>query len=88
MTRNQWQLTAFFILNIIFFRALGDQLEGHSRNHLKHRADTVRYMIANRKHFEPFIDIPFERYSRQFSYISLVFCSVIFICNICYKFWL
>ncbi|VDD96332.1 unnamed protein product [Enterobius vermicularis] len=47
------------------FRALGDQLEGHSRNHLKHRADTVRYMIANRKHFEPFIDIPFERYTES-----------------------
>uniref|UniRef100_A0A0N5AG34 OTU domain-containing protein n=1 Tax=Syphacia muris TaxID=451379 RepID=A0A0N5AG34_9BILA len=44
------------------FRALGDQLEGHSRNHMKHRMDTVRYMIAHRKHFEPFIDIPFERY--------------------------
>lgn len=44
------------------FRALGDQFEGHSRNHMKHRMDTVRYMIAHRKHFEPFIDIPFERY--------------------------
>lgn len=44
------------------FRALGDQYEGHSRNHMKHRMDTVRYMIAHRKHFEPFIDIPFERY--------------------------
>lgn len=44
------------------FRALGDQIEGHSRNHMKHRMDTVRYMIAHRKHFEPFIDVPFERY--------------------------
>lgn len=44
------------------FRALGDQLEGHSMNHLKHRMDTVRYMIAHRGHFEPFIDVPFDRY--------------------------
>ncbi|XP_041377611.1 OTU domain-containing protein 3-like [Gigantopelta aegis] len=43
------------------FRALGDQLEGHSRNHYKHRLDVVRYMQENRVDFEPFIedDVPF-----------------------------
>ncbi|KHN73454.1 OTU domain-containing protein 3 [Toxocara canis] len=49
------------------FRALGDQLEGHSMNHLKHRMDTVRYMIAHRHHFEPFIDVPFDRYVENLS---------------------
>ncbi|KAM8796359.1 OTU domain-containing protein 3 [Eudromia elegans] len=46
------------------FRALGDQLEGHSRNHLKHRQETVDYMIKQRKDFEPFVedDVPFEKH--------------------------
>uniref|UniRef100_U3FBX5 OTU domain-containing protein 3 n=1 Tax=Micrurus fulvius TaxID=8637 RepID=U3FBX5_MICFL len=46
------------------FRALGDQLEGHSRNHLKHRQDTVAYMIQQRPDFEPFVedDVPFEKH--------------------------
>lgn len=46
------------------FRALGDQLEGHSRNHLKHRQETVDYMIRQRQDFEPFVedDIPFEKH--------------------------
>ncbi|XP_068935472.1 OTU domain-containing protein 3 isoform X3 [Petaurus breviceps papuanus] len=46
------------------FRALGDQLEGHSRNHLKHRQETVDYMIRQRDDFEPFVedDIPFEKH--------------------------
>ncbi|KAK2503533.1 hypothetical protein MC885_005333 [Smutsia gigantea] len=46
------------------FRALGDQLEGHSRNHLKHRQETVGYMIKQREDFEPFVedDIPFEKH--------------------------
>lgn len=38
------------------FRALGDQLEGHSRNHYKHRHDIVNYMIDHRKDFEPFVE--------------------------------
>lgn len=48
------------------FRALGDQLEGHSRNHLKHRQETVDYMIKQREDFEPFVedDIPFEKHGR------------------------
>ncbi|XP_073173163.1 OTU domain-containing protein 3 isoform X2 [Lepidochelys kempii] len=46
------------------FRALGDQLEGHSRNHLKYRQETVDYMIKQREDFEPFVedDVPFERH--------------------------
>uniref|UniRef100_A0A8C8S8N7 OTU domain-containing protein 3 n=1 Tax=Pelusios castaneus TaxID=367368 RepID=A0A8C8S8N7_9SAUR len=46
------------------FRALGDQLEGHSRNHLKHRQETVDYMIKKREDFEPFVedDVPFEKH--------------------------
>uniref|UniRef100_A0A8D0DK29 OTU domain-containing protein 3 n=1 Tax=Salvator merianae TaxID=96440 RepID=A0A8D0DK29_SALMN len=46
------------------FRALGDQLEGHSRNHLKHRQETVEYMIKQREDFEPFVedDVPFEKH--------------------------
>ncbi|XP_062046538.1 OTU domain-containing protein 3 isoform X4 [Lepus europaeus] len=46
------------------FRALGDQLEGHSRNHLKHRQETVDFMIKQREDFEPFVedDVPFEKH--------------------------
>ncbi|NXJ69579.1 OTUD3 protein, partial [Rostratula benghalensis] len=46
------------------FRALGDQLEGHSRNHLRHRQETVDYMIKQREDFEPFVedDVPFEKH--------------------------
>ncbi|CAG9539750.1 unnamed protein product [Cercopithifilaria johnstoni] len=50
------------------FRALGDQLDGHTGNHLKHRLDTVRYMINHRGHFEPFIDVPFDRYINDLSH--------------------
>ncbi|VDK87404.1 unnamed protein product [Litomosoides sigmodontis] len=49
------------------FRALGDQLDGHTGNHLKHRLDTVRYIVNHRGHFEPFIDVPFERYINDLS---------------------
>ncbi|NXG42125.1 OTUD3 protein, partial [Psilopogon haemacephalus] len=46
------------------FRALGDQLEGHSRNHLRHRQQTVDYMVKQREDFEPFVedDVPFEKH--------------------------
>ncbi|XP_069804942.1 OTU domain-containing protein 3 [Dendropsophus ebraccatus] len=46
------------------FRALGDQLEGHSRNHLRHRQETVEYMVKHRQDFEPFVedDVPFDRH--------------------------
>lgn len=44
------------------FRALGDQFEGHSRNHFRHRQEVVRYMLDHRKDFEPFVedDVPFD----------------------------
>ncbi|XP_075047719.1 OTU domain-containing protein 3 [Mixophyes fleayi] len=46
------------------FRALGDQLEGHSRNHLKLRQETVNYMVKHREDFEPFVEdeVPFDRH--------------------------
>ena len=46
------------------FRALGDQLEGHQKNHFKHRCDVVDYMVKHKDNFEPFVedDIPFSRY--------------------------
>ncbi|NXN03033.1 OTUD3 protein, partial [Sylvia borin] len=47
------------------FRALGDQLEGHSRNHLRHRQETVDFMVRQRGDFEPFVedDVPFDRHA-------------------------
>ncbi|XP_077570726.1 OTU domain-containing protein 3 [Stigmatopora nigra] len=46
------------------FRALGDQLEGHSRSHLELREETVQYMKSHRQDFEPFVedDIPFSEH--------------------------
>ncbi|XP_054637774.1 OTU domain-containing protein 3 [Dunckerocampus dactyliophorus] len=46
------------------FRALGDQLEGHSRSHLQLRQETVQYMMSHRQDFEPFVedDIPFAQH--------------------------
>ena len=46
------------------FRALGDQLEGHQKNHFKHQCDVVEYMVEHRDTFEPFVEdgIPFNRY--------------------------
>ena len=46
------------------FRALGDQLEGHQRNHFKHRCDVVDYMVEHKEDFEPFVEdgIPFNTY--------------------------
>ncbi|OXB64387.1 hypothetical protein ASZ78_009970 [Callipepla squamata] len=54
----------FLIISNCLFRALGDQLEGHSRNHLRHRQETVEYMIKRREDFEPFVedDVPFEKH--------------------------
>lgn len=51
------------------FRALGDQLEGHSRNHLTHRQETVDYMVKHRADFEPFVedDVPFDRHVENLS---------------------
>ena len=49
------------------FRALGDQLDGHGRNHLKHRGETVRYILDHRGDFEPFVedDVPFDKHSKN-----------------------
>ena len=49
------------------FRALGDQLEGHQRNHFKHRCDVVDYMVEHRYAFEPFLEdgISFDRYTAR-----------------------
>jgi OTU domain-containing protein 3 len=48
------------------FRALGDQLEGHCRNHFKHRADVVDFMRSHRHDFEPFVedDMTFDEHVR------------------------
>lgn len=46
------------------FRALGDQLEGHSRGHIRLRQETVQYMMSHRQDFEPFVedDVPFSKH--------------------------
>ncbi|ELU14639.1 hypothetical protein CAPTEDRAFT_108175 [Capitella teleta] len=51
------------------FRALGDQLEGHGRNHLKYRHDVVEFIRKNRADFEPFVedDVPFDRHISMLS---------------------
>ena len=48
------------------FRALGDQFEGHGRNHYKHRLEVCQYMQDHREDFEPFVedDVPFDRHSK------------------------
>jgi len=67
-----------FIINIdtcrnCLFRALGDQLEGHGRNHLKHRRDVVAYMLDHREDFEPFVedDVPFDKHGVYFCCIHI-----------------
>uniref|UniRef100_A0A3Q1F6N9 OTU domain-containing protein 3 n=1 Tax=Acanthochromis polyacanthus TaxID=80966 RepID=A0A3Q1F6N9_9TELE len=51
------------------FRALGDQLEGHSRGHLRLRQETVQYMTSHRQDFEPFVedDVPFAQHLSNLS---------------------
>ncbi|XP_043086248.1 OTU domain-containing protein 3 [Puntigrus tetrazona] len=51
------------------FRALGDQLEGHSRGHLRLRQETVQYMTEHRQDFEPFVedDVPFTQHLSNLS---------------------
>lgn len=57
-------IISVFLRNCLF-RALGDQLEGHSRNHFHHRQEVVKYMLEHRKDFEPFVedDVPFDVHS-------------------------
>ncbi|KAJ8018709.1 OTU domain-containing protein 3 [Holothuria leucospilota] len=71
---NQLQILGLKIKDIpgdgnCLFRALGDQLEGHGRNHLKHRAEAVEYIQDNRDFFEPFMEdnIPFEKHISNLS---------------------
>lgn len=49
------------------FRALGDQLEGHSRGHLRLRQETVQFMTSHRQDFEPFVedDVPFSQHCKE-----------------------
>ncbi|KAH9514076.1 OTU domain-containing protein 3 [Bulinus truncatus] len=49
------------------FRALGDQLEGHCRNHFRHRTDVVNFMRHHRHDFEPFVedDLPFDEHVKN-----------------------
>ncbi|XP_030589717.1 OTU domain-containing protein 3 [Archocentrus centrarchus] len=51
------------------FRALGDQLEGHSRGHLRLRQETIEYMTSHRQDFEPFVedDVPFAQHLANLS---------------------
>ncbi|KAM6976758.1 OTU domain-containing protein 3 isoform 1-T1 [Aplochiton taeniatus] len=51
------------------FRALGDQVEGHSRGHLRLRQETVQYMMSHRQDFEPFVedDVPFAQHLSNLS---------------------
>ncbi|XP_019944509.1 OTU domain-containing protein 3 isoform X2 [Paralichthys olivaceus] len=51
------------------FRALGDQLEGHSRGHQRLRQETVQYMMSYRQDFEPFVedDVPFTQHLSSLS---------------------
>ena len=69
------------------FRALGDQLEGHSRNHYKHRQDVVNYMIDHRKDFEPFVedDMTFDENGTisEVKLLCTVFCFCVFIWGKC-----
>ncbi|XP_012681656.1 OTU domain-containing protein 3 [Clupea harengus] len=51
------------------FRALGDQLEGHSRSHLRLRQETVQYISDHRHDFEPFLEdeVPFTQHLSNLS---------------------
>lgn len=57
----------FFFFRNCLFRALGDQLEGHSRGHLRLRQETVQYMMSHRQDFEPFVedDVPFSQHCKN-----------------------
>ena len=59
---------SMMILNFrnCLFRALGDQYEGHSRNHIQLRLQVVDFIKKNRDEFEPFIedDVPFDEHGK------------------------
>lgn len=54
------------------FRALGDQLDGTTTNHHKHRHHVVEYMRQHREDFEPFVedDVPFERHCNNLAMLG------------------
>ena len=58
--------TSVYFRNCLF-RALGDQFEGHVRNHYRHRQDVVKYIVEHRTEFEPFIsdDTTFEKHGKK-----------------------
>lgn len=60
-------LFLLFVRRNCLFRALGDQLEGHSRGHLRLRQETVQYMSSHRQDFEPFVedDVPFAQHCEK-----------------------
>ena len=49
------------------FRALSDQLEGTDANHIKHRAETAKYMAKYRSEFDAFVDssITYDSYIQK-----------------------
>lgn len=54
------------------FRALGDQLDGTTTNHHKHRHQVVDYMRQHREDFEPFVedDVPFDRHCNNLAQLG------------------
>lgn len=56
------------------FRALGDQLDGTTTTHHKHRHLVVDYMRQHREDFEPFVedDVPFERHCESVDLSSVL----------------
>lgn len=71
------RVTVFVSYRNCLFRALGDQLEGHSRGHLRLRQETVQYMMSHQQDFEPFVedDVPFAQHCKKMTQ-WMTFCHV------------
>lgn len=69
-------VTVFVSCRNCLFRALGDQLEGHSRGHLRLRQETVQYMMSHRQDFEPFVedDVPFAQHCKKITQWGTIKC--------------
>lgn len=54
------------------FRALGDQLDGNSEDHMKYRLEVVQFMKDHRDDFEPFVedDISFDQHLQNLSKVG------------------
>jgi len=54
------------------FRALGDQLDGNSDDHMKYRQEVVQFMKDHRDDFEPFVedDISFDQHLQNLSNVG------------------